>query len=71
MNSYTCPPTNVRPNIAVASSHSRIRMKSRFCAAASASTMVSELASSTNEDTDVYAMSKTSAGNGPSVLALR
>ena len=53
MNSYTCPPTNVSPSIAVASSHSRIRTKSRFCAAASASTIVSELASSTNDDTDV------------------
>jgi hypothetical protein len=33
--------------------------------------MVSELASSTNDDTDVYGMSKMSAGYGGSVLAPR
>ena len=48
-----------------------MRVKSRFWAAASASTMVSELARSTNEDTDVYAMSKISAGYGPLILAPR
>ena len=53
MNSYTWPPTNVSPSIAVAMSHSRIRAKSRCSAAVSASTIVSELASSTNDETDV------------------
>ena len=46
------------------SSHRRILPKSRSCAADSASTIVSELVSSTNEDTDVYGMSKISAGMG-------
>ena len=32
---------------------------------------MSELASSTNDDTDVYGMSNTSAGYGPVVLAPR
>jgi hypothetical protein len=37
----------------VARSHTRILAKSRFSAATSDSTMVSELASSTNDETDV------------------
>ena len=71
MNSYTWPPTNVSPSMAVAMSHSRIRVKSRWSAAVSASTIVSELASSTNDETDVYRMSKISLGYGPVVLAPR
>src|SRR5262245_63189754 len=67
VNSYTCPPTNVIPRSAVAKSQMRIRPKSRFCAAASARTIVSDDPSNTNDDTDVYGMSKTSCGNGPSV----
>ena len=53
VNSYTWPPTNVSPSIAVASSHRRIRPGSPRCAEESARTIVSELASSTNDDTDV------------------
>ena len=44
---------NVAPNSAVVSSHTRMRRWSLRCMAASASTIVSELISSTNELTDV------------------
>src|SRR5581483_12041606 len=53
VNSYTWPEMNVAPRSAVASSHTRRRRLSPRWMAASASTIVSELISSTNELTDV------------------
>ena len=55
----------------MASSQTRIRPMSPRWIAASASTIVSELASSTNDETDVNGMSKTSFGYGPTTLAPR
>jgi hypothetical protein len=52
-------------------SHRRVLPVSPRCAAASANTIVTELNSRTNDDTDVYGISKTSCGNGPSRLRPR
>ena len=56
---------------AVASSQTRIRGASPRWIDDSASTIVSELASRTNDETEVYGMSNTSAGYGPTMLAPR
>src|SRR5918996_2142239 len=71
VNSKTCPPTNVMPRSAVASSHARSRRWSPRWIALSASTMVRLDIRSTNEDTEVYGMSYTSSGYGPWTLLPR
>jgi hypothetical protein len=62
VNSYTCPPRKAIPSSAVASSQTLERPTSPRWIAESASTIVSELASSTNDETEVNGMSNTSAG---------
>ena len=71
MNSYTWPPMNSDPSRAVVSSHRRLLRMSPRWRAERASTMVSELISSTNELTEVKGMSKMSPGAGPAANRLR
>ena len=56
---------NTAPSMAVVASQTRLRCTSPRTIEATASTMVSELMSSTNELTDVKGMSKTSSGPRP------
>src|SRR4051794_16087630 len=65
VNSYTCRAMKVERSSAVVTSHRRRRWWSPRWMADSASTIVIELMSSTNDDTDVNGMSYSWCGAGP------